>query len=466
MEKMIKKFGLKDQVGYVFGDLAGSMINLYIDMYILTFSTYVLGINAKWMAGLFLFAKIWDAINDPLIGSLPDRIRIGKSGDKFKPYIKIAMIPLALSALMCFADVSSWSMTMKHIWIAAGYLIYGMSYTGTSMPYGAMASVITRDPVERTKLSRARSLGGTSVGVLFLPLVPMLIWNKDQTVNPQAFFILAIIACVCSILFYIILLMFTTERYSAEDNKKQVVNNYKFFDVIKDAFKNRPLIGVMVASFGNCIASASMGSMSSFLYREYYHAPRMMALTAPLSIPVLFFVFPLIPKLAQKFGKRKVIIASAVYNVIFSSCLFLFPIPNVYAYLVLSTLANIGQTGFMMLVWAFITDCIDYQEYKTNKRADGTLYSIYTFSKKIGTSITHSGTTYLLAAIGYVSGVATQQAGVGSGIRSMVTIMPALAGVVEIIGMGFIFNLTKEKTDKIYAELTQRRHKAESDGEK
>ncbi|MTK06819.1 MAG: MFS transporter [Hungatella sp.] len=466
MEKIKKKFGFKDQLGYVFGDLAGSMVNLYIDMYILTFSTYVLGINAKWMAGLFLFAKIWDAINDPLIGSLPDRIRIGKSGDKFKPYIRIAMIPLALSVLMCFADVSSWSMTMKHIWIACGYLIYGMSYTGTSMPYGAMASVITRDPVERTKLSRARSLGGTSVGVLFLPLVPMLVWNKDQTVNPQAFFLLAIVACVTSIIFYIILLTLTTERYSEADIKRQTTNDYKFFDVLKEAAKNRPLIGVMVASFGNCIASASMGAMSSYLYREYYHAPRMMALTSPLSIPVLFILYPLIPKLAHKFGKRKVIIASAVYNVIFSSCLFLFPISNVYVYLVLSTLSNVGQTGFMMLIWAFITDCIDYQEVMTNKRADGTLYSIYTFSKKIATSITHSGTTYLLAAIGYVSGVATQQAGVGEGIRSMVTIMPAIAGVVEIIGMGLIFNLSKTKTDKLYAELAQRRSFAEGNGEK
>lgn len=464
MEKKAKKFGFKDQFGYVFGDLAGSMINLYIDMYVLTFATYVLGINAAWMAGLFLFAKIWDAINDPLIGSLPDRFRIGKSGEKFKPFIKIAMIPLAVSVLMCFANVSTWPMTMKHIWIAVGYLIYGMSYTGTSMPYGAMSSVITRDPIERTKLSRARSLGGTAVGVLFLPLVPMFIWNEDQSANPQAFFILAIVAAVCSIVFYIILLTCTTERYAQEEFVEQKKSEYKFSSVLKDAIKNRPLIGIMIASFGNCIASASMGSMSSYLYKEYYHSPRMMALTSPLSIPVLLVAFPLIPKLAKKFGKRKVIIASAAYNVIFSSILFLVPISNVYVYLVLSTLANLGQTGFMMLIWAFVTDCIDYQEWKTNKRADGTLYSIYTFSKKIGTSLTHSGVTYLLAVVGYVSGVKMQAVGVGDGIRSIVTIMPAIAGVVEIIGMGIIFNLSKNKMETIYADL-KKKHQ-ESDKQK
>ena len=458
MEKQVKKFGAKDQIGYVFGDLAGSMVNLYIDMYILTFSTYVLGISAKWMAGLFLFSKIWDAINDPLIGSLPDRFTIGKSGDKFKPYIKIFMIPLALSVLMCFADVSSWPSTMKHLWVAAGYLLYGMSYTGTSMPYGAMASVITQNPEERTKLSRARSLGGTAVGVLFLPLVPMVIWNEDHSVNASGFFMLAIVACIASIVFYIVLLTCTTERVKVE-KKVTLQNNkqYSFMEVLKGAIKNRALIGVMIASLGSSIASASMGSMSSYLYKEYYHAPRMMALTSPLSIPVLLVCFPLIPKLAKTFGKRKVIILSATYNLICSVLLFLFPIQNPYVYMVLNTLASIGQTGFMMLIWSFVTDCIDYQEYKTNMRADGTLYSIYTFSRKIASSITHSGTTYLLAAVGFISGVQSQAPEVGMGIRNIVTIMPAVASLVEIIGIGLIFNLSKNKLEEIYEEL-KRRH--------
>lgn len=460
MEK--SKFGIKDQIGYVFGDLAGSMVNLYIDMYILTFSTYVLGIDAKWMAGLFLFAKIWDAINDPMIGSLPDRFTIGKSGDKFKPFIKIAMFPLALSVLMCFADVSTWSSFMKHAWVAVAYIIYGMSYTGASMPYGAMASVITRNPQERTKLSRARSLGGTAVGVLFLPLVPMVIWNEDQTAKPEGFFMMAVISCVACLVFYSILLACTTERYKPieKSNKHHVNDDYKFFDVLKGAIKNRPLIGVMIASLGNSIASASMGSMSSYLYKEYYHSPRMMALTSPLSIPILLVCFPLIPKLSQKFGKRRVIIFSVIYNLIFSLCLFTFPISNPYVYLVLSTLSNAGQTGFMMLIWSFVTDCIDYQEYKTNQRADGTLYSIYTFSRKIAASITHSGATYLLALVGFVSGAQMQAAGVGDGIRNIATLMPAIASIVEIIGIGFIYNLNKKKTEEIYAEL-ERRHAEE-----
>ena len=104
-DKSLRPFGVKDQIGYVFGDMAGSFVNLFVDAYFLTFCTYVLGISPGWMAGLFLAARLWDAINDPIMGSFPDRWRLGKSGDKFKPWIKLFMIPLALSGILCFANV-------------------------------------------------------------------------------------------------------------------------------------------------------------------------------------------------------------------------------------------------------------------------------------------------------------------------------------------------------------------------
>ena len=103
--KAIPPFGVKDQVGYVFGDMAGSFVNLFVDAYFLTFCTYALGIDPTWLAGLFLFSRLWDAINDPIIGSFPDRWRLGKSGDKFTPWIKLFMIPLGLSGVLCFSNV-------------------------------------------------------------------------------------------------------------------------------------------------------------------------------------------------------------------------------------------------------------------------------------------------------------------------------------------------------------------------
>lgn len=170
-KKQIRPFGVKDEIGYVFGDMAGSFVNLFVDAYFLIFCTSVLGISAGWMGTLFLVARLWDAINDPIMGSFPDRWMIGKSGDKFKPWIKIFMIPLALSGVLCFLNVPLEGIAL-HAYVAFAYVLYGMSYTGTSMPFGAMASVVSDDPIQRSKLSRARSIGGTIVGIVGLSIVP------------------------------------------------------------------------------------------------------------------------------------------------------------------------------------------------------------------------------------------------------------------------------------------------------
>lgn len=456
MEKKIRKFGVRDQVGYVCGDLAGSMINLYIDSYILVFCTYVLGISTAWMAGLFLFAKIWDAINDPLIGSLPDRFRIGKSGDRFKPYIRIAMIPLAVAVLMCFANTSSWSMTAKHVWVAVAYILYGMSYTGTSMPYGAMASVITHDRTERTKLSRARSIGGTLVGVVFLPIVPLVIWNEDQSANPSGFMLIAVVAAAMSLIFYNILLACSTERYHEAPVSSKTGTSYPILEVVKDTLKNRPMIGIMLGTFGNIIAAQALGQMGSYLYREYYQNAQLMALSGPIGLPFMAVAFIFVPKLAEKFGKKNTILGAVAYNLVTAALLYLFPIQNPYVYMVLSQFAMLGQTVFMMLIWALVTDCIDYQEYVTGKRADGTTYSIYTFTKKISSSIAGSISTALLGAIGFVSGATMQAAGVGEGIRDLVTILPVVACVLQLLSIGVVYNLSGKKTAEIYEELAKR----------
>lgn len=452
----MRKFGIRDQIGYIFGDIGGSMVNLYIDMFFLSFSTYVLGMDPKYMAIVFFLAKVWDAINDPLMGSLPDRFTIGKSGDKFKPYIKIAMFFLALSPILCFLNVSSWSMMAKYVWVPFVYIFYGMSYTGTSMPYGAMASVITDDPEERMKLSRARSLGAVTVGILFIPYVSMVIWNKDQTPNAFGYFELAIIAAVVCLISYMLLVNLTTERIKLtpkSSDAKSKENNYKFSEVLKGMLKNRPLLGLMIATVGGSFATLSTGGFAMYLYKEYYHAPRIMALSSIISLPVVFLCFFFVPKIGMKFGKKKVIMYGLAFSALFSLCLYLFPIANPYVFLVLNTIGGIGQTVFMILTWAMVTDCIDYQEYKTGQRADGTLYSIYTFSRKIGSSFSHSVATFVLGLIGFVSTVPVQADGVGDNIRDLVTIAPVFARVIQLIAMGLIYNLNKEKTDEMYKAL-------------
>ena len=449
-KKQIRPFGVKDEIGYVFGDMAGSFVNLFVDAYFLIFCTNVLGISAGWMGTLFLVARLWDAINDPIMGSFPDRWMIGKSGDKFKPWIKIFMLPLALSGVLCFFNVPLEGVAL-HAYVAFAYVLYGMSYTGTSMPFGAMASVVSDDPIQRSKLSRARSIGGTIVGIVGLSIVPVVCFDKQSNILPERFTLIAVIFGVLSIISYFVLLNFTQERIRQNSEKAEKFNYGK---VLKATVHNRPLIGVMVATLGSMLFITGSNQVRSYIFKEYYARTDVMSIISLATIPILVICFPLVPKLVAKFGKKATLMAAIVSSTIFSVIPVVMEIKNVYVYSALVVLGTIGQTVFTMLIWALVTDCLDYSEWKFNERSDGSMYSLYTFSRKIGSTIASTGVSFGLAAIGFVSGSnVVQTAEAVNGIYFLVNIIPVVTCALELIGVGRIFKLNKETTEQMYAEL-------------
>ena len=455
-EKPIRKFGVKDQVGYVFGDMAGSFVNLFVDAYFLTFCTYALGIKASWMAGLFLVARLWDAINDPIIGSFPDRWKLGKSPDKFTPWIKLFMIPLALSGVLCFSNVP-FEGVMLHAWVAFVYILFGMSYTGTSMPFGAMANVVSTDPVDRSKLSRARSIGGGLVGAFALGAVPVVCFDKDENILPERFTLLAIIFGICCIISYILLCTLTKERVR-EVRKEGEKFEYK--KVIKAALKNRPLIGVMVATIGSMLTITGSSQTYSYIYKEVYHNTDMIMISTVAAMPFMFVVFPMIPKLVRKYGKRNVILITSAISLGFSLFKLIFYIDSVVLYTALNICTMIGQTAFTMLIWALVSDCLDYSEWKTGVRSDGSMYSLYTFSRKIGSTVASTGIAASLSLVGYVEGLnVVQTPEAVTGIYYVCNAIPAICYALQLIGVGLIFNLDKKKTDEMYTAMAELRAK-------
>ena len=449
-KKQIRPFGVKDEIGYVFGDMAGSFVNLFVDAYFLIFCTSVLGISAGWMGTLFLVARLWDAINDPIMGSFPDRWMIGKSGDKFKPWIKIFMIPLALSGVLCFLNVPLEGIAL-HAYVAFAYVLYGMSYTGTSMPFGAMASVVSDDPIQRSKLSRARSIGGTIVGIVGLSIVPVVCFDKQSNILPERFTLIAVVFGVLSIISYFVLLNLTQGRIRQNVEKAEKFNYGK---VLKATVHNRPLIGVMVATLGSMLFITGSNQVRSYIFKEYYARTDVMSIISLATIPILVICFPLVPKLVAKFGKKATLMAAIISSTIFSVIPVVMEIKNVYVYSALVVLGTIGQTVFTMLIWALVTDCLDYSEWKFHERSDGSMYSLYTFSRKIGSTIASTGVSFGLAAIGFVSGSnVVQTAEAVNGIYFLVNIIPVVTCALELIGVGLIFNLNKETTEQMYAEL-------------
>lgn len=459
--KPVRPFGFRDELGYVFGDMAGSFVNLFVDAYFLTFCTYVLGISPAWMAGLFLAARLWDAINDPIMGSFPYRWHIGKTADKFKLWIKIFMLPLALSGVLCFANVPFEGIAL-HAWVAFVYVLYGMSYTGTSMPFGAMASVVSTDPIHRSRLSRARSIGGTVVGIGALSFVPVICFDANSNIIPERFTLLAVIFGVGSILCYMGLLHFTQER--VHEAPKGPTAKFNYGEVLKAALHNRPLIGVMVATIGSMLFITGSSQLNSYIYKEFYQNTSVMTVSSLANIVIIAICFPLVPRLVNRFGKRNVILVMSAYCLVLSAFKLFVQIENVWAYTVVYVLAMIGQTAFTMLIWALVTDCLDYSEWKLNIRSDGSMYSLYTFSRKIGSTIASTGAASALAAIGYISGTnVVQSAATVNNIYYLVNAVPVVTCILELIGIGLIFNLDKKTTNQMYTELAERRARNSAD---
>jgi len=453
IDKSVRPFSGKAEWGYIFGDMAGSFVNLYVDAYFLTFCTYCLGISATWMAGLFLFARLWDAVNDPIIGSFPDRWHLGKSPDKFTPWIKLFMIPLALSGVLCFSKVPFEGIAL-HAFVAFAYVFFGMSYTGTSMPFGAMANVVTVDPVERSKLSRARSVGGGLVGAVALGMVPVICYKDNQPI-PGRFTLLAVIFGICSIISYLLLCTLTKERVREEKTEGE---KFEFFKVLKMVLKNRPLIGVMIATIGSMLVITGSSQTYGYIYKEVYGNASLATISMACSMPFMIVVFPLIPKMVNKFGKRDVILYTAMLSFVFSAVRMFIYIENVWVYTALNIMTLLGQTAFTMLIWALVSDCLDYSEWKTGFRSDGSMYSMYTFSRKIGSTIASSGLAFSLGLVGYVSGEnVVQTAEAVKGIYYVCNAIPTICYALILIGIGLIFNLDKKKTDQMYAEMAAKR---------
>ena len=454
IDKSVRPFSGKDEWGYIFGDMAGSFVNLYVDAYFLTFCTYCLGIDAMWMSGLFLVARLWDAVNDPIIGSFPDRWHLGKSPDKFTPWIKLFMIPLALSGVLCFSKVPFEGIAL-HAWVAFVYVLFGMSYTGTSMPFGAMANVVTLDPVQRSKLSRARSVGGGLVGAVALSMVPVICYNKDNQPIAGRFTMLAVIFGICSIISYILLCTMTRERVRED---KTAGEKFEFFKVLRMVLKNRPLIGVMIATIGSMLVITGSSQTYGYIYKEVYGNAKLATASMAFSMPFMVVVFPLIPKMVAKFGKRDVILYTAALSFVFSVVRLFIYIENVWVYTALNIMTLLGQTAFTMLIWALVSDCLDYSEWKTGFRSDGSMYSMYTFSRKIGSTIASSGLAFSLGLVGYVSGEnVVQTAEAVRGIYYICNAIPTLCYGLILVGIGLIFNLDKKKTDQMYAEMAAKR---------
>ena len=453
----MRDFSMKDKIGYTLGDFGCCCTEQFRAMFLTVFYTLVLKINQIHVGTILLITKIWDAINDPIIGAIIDARR-AKPGKKFIPWMRAFSIPCAILMCIGFLNVSNLDYGFKLAYVLITYVLYESMYTCVNVPFGSLSSVMTDDTNHRTDLSRYRSLGGTIFMTVIVIVGPLFLYKDNQPVASN--FLLLAIICACISVFCIqVTCVWCKERVEIPDVEREKIN---YFQVLKNISKNRALLGIIVASLVGMIAASVVNGLNTYLFKDYFGNVKLMSISGMLSTLYAIITFIGTKFVANKFGKKEWCMYGAGFAAIVYGVLFFFPIKNPIVFIAINGICYIGASGFQILIWAMVNDSIDYQELKTGTRNESIVYSTYSFFRKIAAALSASLSSFILAFIGYNVNAATQTPEVISNLWKYYTGIYSLGYVIAILSLFFIYPLTKKKTEEMLKELSIKREKTKS----
>jgi glycoside/pentoside/hexuronide:cation symporter, GPH family len=447
----IRPFGYRDKLGYLFGDLGNDFTFIMMASFLMLYFTDILGLPGM-VAGLILMgARVWDAFADLSAGLFIDLRKPGKSG-KFRPFLLLGALPVTILGVLTFTNIPGFSAEMKLVWGTVTYVAWGTAYSFINIPYGSLASVITEDPVQRASLSTWRTIGALIGNTTVTTVAPLFIFSNVGKPTALGFFTITAVFAVGAVVSYVLAYFNSVERIPAAKAPKLELKKS-----LGGLIRNRPLIGLMLTSFSMLIASLTTATLNSYLFKDFFHSPKLLSYTGLITLLSALLVIPFVHLLVRRFGKKETSIMGIIIALVFYLVQYLVPIHDPYVFMVLLLLAMVGLSLLNVLIWALVADAIDYQELLTRKREEGIVYSLYSFMRKMGQAAAGGFGGLVLGLVGYVSGQAHQSATVASGVRNAVTLIPALCMAVCLVSMGFIYNLSKLKLVSMKEELSASR---------
>ncbi len=475
-----RKFGILDCVAYAAGDL-GCNMSFALKSTVQTFWLVYMAMETGLLSALLLVVQIWDAINDPLIGSLIDADKRNYKNGKFKTYIFIGACGLLVAGAAVFLPFPNASVAIKCVLFILGYMLWDAFYTVANVPYGSMLSLVTEDAGERSSLSTWRSLGAAVGNVIPMIILPFLIWEKkvdangEPVINPEtgkqveillgdrvffAALIMGILGFIC-FMFMIKKITLRVDESTVKTNDTQKFNIIKSFG---NFMKNRPAVGATVAAMAMFIGMQSATTATTVMFATYFGQAQLSGLVMLAGNAPMFLFMPFIKKLVTKFGKKEACSGGAFVSIIGSLIMLVFPViknttASLLVYVAGLCVFSLGLGVYMCVTWALMADAIDYNEWKTGSREEGTVYSLHSFFRKLAQGIGPSIVLLLMGALGYVSELGTegQSMSTAQNMCWLVAGLYVFSAVVMFIGLKFIYNLDKKTMAQMNAELDARR---------
>lgn len=450
-------FGMKDRLGYMFGDFGNDFTFLLSSMFLMKFYTDVMGVSAALVGAMMMIARVVDAFTDVTMGQICDRSRTGKKG-KFTPWLRRMCGPVALASFLMYAVwFKDMPMAFKIFWMFFTYLLWGsICYTGINIPYGSMASAITSDPKERTSLSSFRTIGATLANTVIGVVLPLVVYYEDAQGNTvfsgERMMMAALFCSIGAVICYLLCYHMTTERVKMEKSAEK----FSMRELLDITLSNRALIGIVVAALLLLLAQLTLSGMGNFIYPNYFGNREAMS-TANMGASIITLsVSTVIVKLSGTYGRKELAQTGAFVGAAALIAAYFLHTKNVWVFVALYLTAYLGIAVFNLVCWAMITDVIDDTEIHTGKRSDGTIYSVYSFARKLGQAASSGLTGGLLTLAGYSSVTAFEPA-VVDGIYNITCLVPAAGFILLALALKFLYPLDRRQVEENAKILREKR---------
>ena len=446
----------KHWFGYMFGDWGGCMTFTLMASIFSLYCTNVLGVDPILMGTLTIIWTVWDAINDPMMGALMDKAfaRKQSKAGKFRPWLLRATPLLAVSAICLWTVPTFLDGIPMLVALFSFKIFYEGAYTMFNIPMGSLLSAMSTNDSERASLSSARGVGsmiGNMIPGMAGPVIIGLFGDRSSLGYIITGVTCAVVGFVICFLHYAL----TEERTVVGEETK--ADDIKITDILVVVKKNRPFVALCIHGVCICLMQYAAQTLGLYMYSGVYHDVTYQTLGSALSSPFMIGSMIAVPFICKKMGLEKLIRYSLLIGGLICGGLFVMHLVMDVHPLLHGVLLGIGS-GFAMvsiqMQWGLVGEAIDYNEYITGKRTEGSIYGTFNLSRRIGQAIGQGCAFYALAWIGYEGTAEVQTAGTVLGLKVLCVLVPAVFILGSWAAFKFVWNITPEVRAAMAAKKT------------